>query len=107
MSENPVVLVYTTLANPEQARQLGNALVREKLAACVNIFPGMISIYQWRGALEETSETAMFIKTSALMLDQLLSRAEALHPYETPALLVLPVERANADFAAWITEQTG
>lgn len=107
MSEIPVVLVYTTLANPEQARQLGNALVREKLAACVNLFPGMISIYQWRGALEETSETAMIIKTSALMLDQLLSRAEALHPYETPALLVLPVERANADFAAWITEQTG
>ena len=107
MAEDRLILVYTTLASPEQAEALGKALVREKLAACVNIFPGMKAIYQWRGALEQGQETAMIIKSRAARQKALLARAKELHPYETPALLVLPVESGAEAFAAWVREQTG
>ena len=106
MNEDRLILVYTTFASLEQAREMGNILVRERLAACVNIFPGMISIYEWQEALEECPETAMIIKTRSTRLDAAMSRARELHPYETPALLVLPVDSVNSDYMHWITQQT-
>lgn len=106
MNGDRLTLVYTTFAGLEQAREMGKILVNERLAACVNIFPDMISVYEWQGALEECSETAMIIKTRATMLDALMNRAKELHPYETPALLVLPADSVNSKYMQWVTQQT-
>jgi periplasmic divalent cation tolerance protein len=100
-------LIYTTFASLEDAKAVGAALVAARLAACVNMFPGMISLYQWEGAQTEASEVAMIIKTRSGLADQVLAETKRLHPYEVPALLVLPTEGGSAEYCAWILSETG
>ena len=99
------VFVYSTVETEAQAQKLGRALVELKLAACVNILPGCRSIYQWQGKLENTHECVMFIKTNGDCLDELLVQAKQLHPYDTPALLVLPIAGGDEDYLSWAAGQ--
>ncbi len=107
MNDDPPVLVYTTFARLADAKRVGGALVAAKLAACVNIFPGMISIYEWKGARETADEVAMIIKTRRSLSDAVLAETKRLHPYELPALLVLPTEGGSDEYCGWIASQTG
>jgi len=100
------VLVYSTFPSPEEAERIGGALVDRALAACVNIFPAMTSIYVWEGKRERSAETAMLIKTRRTLAERVVAEVRALHPYSNPALLVLPLEGGSADFLRWIGEQT-
>ena len=100
------VVIYSTFPDPASAEQVGGVLVDRGLAACVNIIPGMTSIYVWQGRRHRDSETVMFIKTRAALAGQVLAEAKALHPYDNPALLVLPVADGSADFLVWIASQT-
>jgi periplasmic divalent cation tolerance protein len=104
--EDRPVLIYTTFPSLEDAKRVGAALVEARLAACVNMFPGMISIYEWKGALEESSEVAMIVKTRASLVETVLAEAKRLHPYELPALLVLKTEGGSAEYCSWIKSQT-
>jgi periplasmic divalent cation tolerance protein len=106
-NDDRVVLIYTTLPTLDDAKRVGEALVAARLAACVNMFPSMISIYEWKGAREEASEVAMIIKTRAALIDQVLAETKRLHPYELPALLVLPTEGGSAEYCGWIASETG
>jgi periplasmic divalent cation tolerance protein len=100
-------LVYTTLPDRDSAEGFARALVEARLAACVNLYPGMTSIYEWKGTLEQTSEIGLIIKTVESRLPALLEAARARHPYETPALIVLAQTDANTDYLAWALAQTG
>lgn len=104
-SEQPV-LIYTTFGSLDDAKRVGGGLVEKRLAACVNIFPGMISIFEWRGELDEEAEIAMIIKTRRALAEAVLAEMAELHPYEVPALLVLPTEAAGEGYRDWILEQT-
>jgi periplasmic divalent cation tolerance protein len=106
-NEDRVVLIYTTFPGLDEAKRVGNALVAARLAACVNMFPGMISIFEWKGAREEGQEVAMLIKTRAALTDAVLAETKRLHPYELPALLVLPTEGGSAEYCGWIVSETG
>lgn len=101
------VLIYTTFPSLEDAKRVGEALVKGRLAACVNMFPGMISIYEWQGALEEGHEAAMIIKTRASLAEAAMAEVRRHHPYELPALLVLPTQGGSAEYCDWIAAQTG
>ena len=105
--DNKTVLIYTTLEHVDDAKRIGCALVESKLAACVNIFPATVAIYEWQGELQEAGEVVMLIKTRKARLAEALARAKELHPYDTPALLVIEPSEVDGDFAAWITGQTG
>jgi len=100
------VLIYTTFPSLEDAKRVGEALVAARLAACVNAFPGMISIFEWKGARETADEVAMIIKTRAGLKEQVMAETKKLHPYEVPALLVLPTEGGSAEYCAWIVSET-
>jgi periplasmic divalent cation tolerance protein len=106
-NEDRVVLIYTTLPTLADAKRLGDALVAAKLAACVNMFPGMISIFEWKGAREEANEVAMIIKSRAALVEQVLMETKRLHPYDLPALLVIPTEGGSAEYCGWIVSATG
>ncbi|MGH6734868.1 MAG: divalent-cation tolerance protein CutA [Methyloceanibacter sp.] len=106
-SEERPVLIYTTFPTLDDAKRVGEALVAGRLAACVNMFPGMISIYEWKGAREEASEVAMIIKTREGLTEEVLAETKRLHPYEVPALLVLPTEGGSAEYCDWIVRETG
>jgi periplasmic divalent cation tolerance protein len=97
------VIVLTTLDGDTDAGVLARALVDEHLAACVNVLPGMRSVYRWKGTIEEGQEQQLLIKTSPERLDALKSRLAALHPYETPELQVLDAD-ASAAYLAWLRE---
>jgi periplasmic divalent cation tolerance protein len=100
------VLIYTTFPSLEVAKRVGETLVAGRLAACVNMFPGMISIFEWEGAREEANEVAMIIKTRAALVERVMQETKRLHPYEVPALLVLPTEGGSDDYCGWIVSQT-
>jgi periplasmic divalent cation tolerance protein len=106
MSESEFVFVYSTFPDEAAARRVGHALVAAKLAACVNIYPPMISIYEWQGKMESGPEVAAFIKTRRALVDKAIETARPLHPYSVPCFLVLPIAGGNADYLAWIRSQT-
>jgi periplasmic divalent cation tolerance protein len=105
-NEDRPVLIYTTFPSLDDAKRIGSALVGARLAACVNMFPGMISIYEWKGAREEGNEVAMIIKTRGSLAEAAMEETKRLHPYEVPALLVLPTEGGSAEYCGWIVSQT-
>lgn len=100
------VLIYTTFPGEAEAEEAGEALVERRLAACVNIYPGMRSVYRWQGAVERDRETGMFVKTRRALAETVMAALREVHPYEMPALLVIPVEGGSADYCAWIAEST-
>lgn len=101
-----MIVVYTTFATENDARKVGGELVAEKLAACVNIFPGMVSVYRWEGAVETAGETAMLVKTRKDMQSQVLEALKAKHPYSVPALLVFEPRHVAASYLEWLSRQT-
>lgn len=106
MSDSEFVFVYSTFPDQTSAKRVGEALVAARLAACVNIYPPMHSIYEWQGKLESGPEIAVFIKTRRAKIDDLIAAARPLHPYTTPCFLVLPIAGGNEDYLAWARTQT-
>ena len=100
------VFVYTTYPSIVEAEQAGRALVERRLCACVNILPGMISIYWWQGKIDRGDEVVMIIKTRASLAEPVRAAVKQMHSYSTPAILVLPVENVDADYHAWIVAET-
>jgi periplasmic divalent cation tolerance protein len=101
-----VILIYTTFPMQSQAQNTGRHLVETGLAACVNIFPGMVSVYSWQGKVEEAAETAMIVKTVKAREQAVLEAIQQLHPHDVPARLVLPVTGGGRDFLDWIIAQS-
>jgi periplasmic divalent cation tolerance protein len=99
-------IVYTTFPDEACARSISRALVEEGLAACVNLFPGMRSVYKWQGAIEEAGEVAAIVKTRNALGSRVEERIRALHPYAAPAILHLAVEKAEAETLKWLIEET-
>jgi periplasmic divalent cation tolerance protein len=99
-------LAYITCESLEQARMIGRTVVAERLAACVNILPGMVSMYWWQGKIEEAAEVVLVAKTRMTLADALTSRVAALHSYDVPCVVVLPILRGNPDFLRWIESET-
>jgi periplasmic divalent cation tolerance protein len=99
--EHEAVVVLTTLGADADAAALARTLVDERLAACVNVLPVMLSMYRWKGAVEQDREQQLVIKTSPGSLPALEARIRELHPYELPEFLVLPASGSTA-YLAWI-----
>ena len=100
------VFVYTTYPSIVEAERAGRALVERRLAACVNILPGMISHYWWQDAIERAEEVVMIIKTRAGLAEPVRAAVKEMHSYTTPAVLVIPIETVDPDYHAWIVGET-
>jgi periplasmic divalent cation tolerance protein len=100
------VLVYTTWPSIVEAERAGRTIVEKRLAACVNILPGMISHYWWEGGIERAEEAVMIVKTRAALAESVREAVKALHSYETPSIMVLPLESVDADYYRWIVQET-
>jgi periplasmic divalent cation tolerance protein len=101
-----VVFVYTTYPSIVEAEQAGRELVQRRLCACVNILPGMVSLYWWEGAIERGEEVVMIIKTRAALAEAVREAVRQLHSYTTPAILVLPIESVDPNYNAWLMAET-
>jgi len=95
-------LVYMTAGSQEEAETIGRELVGAKLAACVNIFRGMKSIYSWKNELQTDEEVVMIAKTTADKVEALTARVKSLHSYDCPCILELPVTGGHQPFLDWV-----
>ncbi len=100
------VFVYTTWPSIVEAEQAGRALVERRLCACVNILPGMVSLYWWQGAIERGEEVVMIIKTRAALAEDVCGAVKEMHSYTTPAIVVMPLESVDAAYHAWLLAET-
>src|SRR5206468_10667636 len=100
------VFVYTTYPSVVEAERAGRALVEQRLCACVNILPGMISHYWWQGSLERGEEVVMIIKTRAALAEQVSTTVKKMHSYSTPAILIIPIESVEKTYLQWLLSET-
>ena len=101
-----VLVVLCTLPEGDTAAKVGGALVKARLAACVNLIPQLRSIYEWQGEICDDPEVLAIIKTTRDRFESLRARLAELHPYECPEIIGVPVEAGHADYLAWVAEVT-
>lgn len=102
---SPVQLLYVTCETVDQARTIGRKLIEEKLAACVNIFPQMESLYSWQDKIESANEVVLIVKTRDALAQRCINRIKELHTYTVPCILVLGVQGGNPEYLGWLLDQ--
>lgn len=100
---NDAIVVFMTAANGEEAARLAEMLVGAHLAACVQILPEMESVYRWQGKIERQSEVLLLAKTTQGKFAELEREVRALHSYETPEIIAVPVSAASPQYLKWLT----
>lgn len=101
-----LLVVFCTFPDMARAREIGTALVESQLAACVNLLPGVQSIYTWQGAIEQAEEVLAVFKTTPAAWPCFEERLRSLHPYDVPEIVALHPDRVNAGYARWVGECT-
>jgi periplasmic divalent cation tolerance protein len=100
-----VLLVYVTFPDGEIARQIGSGLVAEQLAACVNLCPGVTSIYRWQGEVESAEEVLAIFKTDRACYPALQQAIKRQHPYEVPEIIAVEVAEGSPEYLQWLGGQ--
>jgi periplasmic divalent cation tolerance protein len=100
------LVCFCTCPDAASAERLAEALVAERLAACVNVLPGVRSVYRWQGALERADEVLLLVKTTRGRLDALVARLPALHPYELPELVAVEAAGGLPAYLDWVADAT-
>jgi periplasmic divalent cation tolerance protein len=101
-SADPIIVLMTAVS-AEEAMRIAEALVESKLAACVQVLPEMHSIYLWKGEVERAREVLMIAKTTSAKFERLQSQVRAIHSYETPEIIALPIVAGSEDYLKWLT----
>jgi periplasmic divalent cation tolerance protein len=101
------IIVFVTCQSKEQAEKIADAVVTDKLAACVNVLPGVRSCYVWEGKLTWSEEVLLLMKSTRGRFDQLQDRVKAMHSYQVPEIVAVPIEDANEDYMQWLDRAVG
>lgn len=102
-----LVVVNVTAPDLATAETLARALVQESLAACCTLVPAVRSVYRWQGGVHEDAEVLLVIKTRASLVDALVTRVRALHPYTLPEIIAVPIVAGSVEYLAWVRAETG
>ncbi|BBN08357.1 periplasmic divalent cation tolerance protein [Marchantia polymorpha subsp. ruderalis] len=102
----PLIVVYVTVPNKETATSLATSIVSNKLAACVNQVPGVMSTYMWEGKVETEEEILLIIKTRQALLDSLTVHVKSNHPYTVPEVIALPILGGSDSYVQWVVDNT-
>ena len=104
--EKKATLIYITVGSTEEARAIGRKLVEERLAASVNIFDNIHSIYWWGGQMQEEPEAVLIAKTKQVLVSVVIEKVKAMHSYELPCIVSLPIADGHGPFLDWIGKET-
>jgi len=96
------VIVYITASNIEEAKDLSEAVINERLAACASIVEKVSSIYHWKGKIEKNNESLLILKTREDKMDALTVRVKQLHSYENPEIVAVPIVKGSGEYLDWI-----
>lgn len=100
------VVIMVTASGQEEGVKIARTLVEEKIVACVNLVDGVRSVFRWKGKVEEESECLLIIKTRGQQVPAVIQRVKALHSYDVPEVIVLPILDGNPSYLQWIDEVT-
>ena len=100
------ISIHSTAGDEKTARAIAGILVSERLAACVQVEGPLLSVYRWKGAVENAEEWRMVIKTRASLFDRVVRRIRENHPYEVPEIVAFPVADGSKDYLDWIDDST-
>jgi periplasmic divalent cation tolerance protein len=104
-SESASIVLFITTANAEEASRIAEALLKERKAACVNILPGVSSLFRWQGKLEKAEESLLVVKSRASLLEQIIKLVKEHHSYDVPEIITLPVTGGNPDYLEWMAQE--
>ena len=99
------ILVLSNCGSEEEARRVARALVEARVAACVNIVPGIQSVYHWQGAIQEDSEWMLVIKSTRSMFDSLSAELRKIHSYQVPEVLAIPIIAGDQNYLDWMDRE--
>lgn len=99
---NEAIVVFVTTPNSEEAARLGEMMVAARLAACVQILPEMESVYRWQGQIERQKEVLLIAKTTRSKFEELEREVRAIHSYETPEIVALPLVAGSSPYLEWL-----
>ena len=100
-------LIYRTAGSSDEAKAIGTALVADRLAACANILGPINSIYRWEGEIQDDQEAVLIAKTTADRVPRVIEKVKALHSYECPCIVAVPILEGNPAFLQWVTDEVG
>lgn len=100
------VVVYITVPSPEEGEKIARVLVEKRLVACVNIIPGIRSIYHWEGKICDDRELLLIAKTKASLFESLEKEVKKLHSYKVPEIIAVPISAGSSDYINWIEANT-
>src|SRR5713226_8700314 len=104
MAASEPIVVLMTAAKAEDASRIADMLVRERLAACVQILPHMESVYRWKGQVQRESEVLLLAKTTRARFDELETQVRGIHSYETPEIVALSVVAISSPYLTWLLD---
>ena len=101
-----ITVIVSTTPDAQTAEKIAKVLLKKRLCACVNIVPGIRSLFHWEGKIESQTECMLFIKTRKTLFSKVSRAIKAHHPYTVPEVISLPVAQAQSDFLAWLVKET-
>ena len=104
MNDSSAIVVLMTAGSHDEAMRIAEALVEKRLAACVQILPGMDSIYLWEGRIERSSETLIIAKSTQDKFEDLETAVLSLHSYDTPEIVALPITAGSTPYLEWLSK---
>ncbi len=105
MEESAYIVLFTTASNSEEAHKIAKVLLGQRKAACVNIVPGISSLFWWQDKLDSAQESLLIVKTKASLLNQIVTLVREIHSYEVPEIIALPIIGGNQDYLDWIDKE--
>lgn len=102
---NDKLVVLVTAANAEEGTTLANLIIGQRLAACVNVLPGIRSFFWWQGKIDEQEEVLLFIKTTRPLLEELIATVQAHHSYQVPEIIALPIVAGAENYLRWLAAE--
>ena len=105
MEESTYLAIFITIDTAEEAHQIAEVLVKQRKAACVNIVPGVSSLFWWQDKLDSAGECLLVAKTKASQLDELVNLVKEIHSYDIPEIIALPIVGGNQDYLEWISKE--
>ncbi len=98
------IMIYITTKDQKEAKNIGESLVKEKLAACINVIPSIESVYWWKGKIENDKESVLIVKTKKDLVEKAIKRVKELHSYDVPCVDVIPITEGNKEYFEWVED---
>lgn len=105
MNQTERLVVFITVSGEEEGRKIARLLVGERMAACVNILPGVDSVFWWKGKIDSEQESLLIVKTKAALFPEVVDLVKSAHSYEVPEIVAMPIVAGNEDYLEWLDQE--